>query len=117
MGIVGFPGDQRKATEAGLQTRLNGLAVDIDSVSDRCITSVDVDMSRFVVKLDDHLRELGSLAGMSGSAAYDLVEGMRPQLSGFFCEAGEHGGAHVPVRVAHADFVKADGTIDWARVS
>jgi hypothetical protein len=117
LGIVGFPGELREVTDEGLRTRLNGLAINIDSVSDRCTTSVDVDMSRFVVKLDDRLGELGTLAGMSGSAAYDLAEDTQPQLAGFLYEAGEHGGVHLPLRIMHADFLKSDGTLDWARVS
>jgi len=116
MAITGYPGDLREAVGEALRVRLNGLAITIDSVSDRVISSMDVDQTRLVVKMDEALGTLQSLAGMSGSAAYQVANGVEPRLIGFLSEAGESGGVHVPVRVTHADFLKADGTIDWNRV-
>lgn len=119
IAIVGFPGDHRKVTSggAGLQTTANGLSISIDAVSDRYIKSVDVDQTRLVVKLDAALGDLGSLAGMSGSAVYQISQDGTPRLVGFFCEAGEHGGKHVPILATHAHFFKADGHLDWSRVT
>lgn len=83
---------------------------------DRCITSSDVNRDSFVVKLSNEPGDLGSLGGMTGSETYTLAEGSEPKLIGFYYEAGEHSGTHVPLRITHADFLKADGTLDWGRV-
>jgi hypothetical protein len=117
MAITGYPGELREVGDQALKVRLNGLAITIDSVSDRVITSVDVDQTRLVVKIDQSLGTPKSLGGMSGSAAYKIANGAEPRLIGFLSEAGEFGGVHMPIRITHADFLNSDGTIDWSRVS
>jgi len=63
------------------------------------------------VKHNPHLKDLASLEGMSGSAVY-IVDEECPVVKriGFTYEAGE--GTHATIFMAHATYIRADGTLD-----
>jgi hypothetical protein len=112
VAIVGFPGEHRRVVPGGLEANIGAVCVEVSSVSERCFTLMDVAQDRVMVKMNPELDNFGSLAGMSGSAAYSFDSTGSPHLIGFLFEAGEEGGVHVPIRVAHAAFIKVDGTLD-----
>jgi hypothetical protein len=109
--LVGFPGMHREPSARGLEVRATPICDFVTSVSDRNIFLVDEDMARVAVKHNPSLKDLASLGGMSGSAVY-VVDEVRqvPQLVGFMYEAGE--GTHATVFIAHAAYMRADGTLD-----
>jgi hypothetical protein len=68
-------------------------------------------MVRVAVKHNPALNDLASLGGMSGSAVYVVDEARQVLvLVGFLYEASE--GSHATVFIAHAAYIRADGTLD-----
>jgi hypothetical protein len=109
--LVGFPGEHRDPSARGLEVRATPICDFVTSVSERNIFLVDQDIARVDVKCNPSLKDLASLGGMSGSAVY-VVDEVRqvPQLVGFLYEAGK--GTHAMVYIAHAAFLRSDGTLD-----
>ncbi|GAB4196314.1 MAG: hypothetical protein Kow00105_10450 [Phycisphaeraceae bacterium] len=109
--LAGFPGMHRDASSRGLEVRATPICDFVTSVSERNIYLVDEDLARVAVKHNPELSDLASLGGMSGSAVYVVDEDRQvPLLAGFMYEAGE--GTHASIFIAHADSIRADGTLD-----
>ncbi len=110
--LVGFPELHRKKSNRGLECRLTGICEVVTACSDRQLLIVDEDLSRRVLKSNPHLKDFGSLSGMSGCAAFSQKEGEAEwALCGFMYEASE-ASANATICINHVDFIRDDGGID-----
>lgn len=109
--MVGYPGIHREPSNRGLEVRATPICDFVTSVSDRNVYLVDEDLARVAIKCNLTLTDLTSLGGMSGSAVYIVDEERQvPKLAGFIYEAGA--GTHATIFIAHAGYIRADGTLD-----
>jgi hypothetical protein len=110
--IAGFPGDHRSQNGATAAMKINVFADLVSSVNDIAFVLADESVERVLVKIDPSLGELGHFGGMSGSPAFCFSEDGRHRLVGFLFET--HEGLNAQIRAVHADFIREDGSLDYA---
>lgn len=116
--LIGFPELHREPSARGLEARLTPVCDFITSVSDRQLMLVDENLERRVLKANPHLKDFGSLSGMSGCAVFSQTPGEAVwNLAGFMYEASASSNDHhAMICVSHADFITATGMIDRGRM-
>jgi len=88
--LVGFPGAYRDSYRGNLYFKSVCVVDLITSVSYRHIVLADENLKRIIIRHHPEFKDLGSLAGMSGSAVYVYQEESKDlRLVGFVYEAGE----------------------------
>jgi hypothetical protein len=123
---IGFPGLHRrpdiKNGQEGLVMVESFVSGRVSSVSQRHFVLADEDADRWVAQLDAEHEYEASWGGMSGGVFFKVIAENNYQLAGFMYEGGAtwNDGSTDDLRsniyVTHADFIKADGTLDHGRI-
>jgi hypothetical protein len=111
VAIVGFPGKRRGESKRGLEVRTDTLLLTVSSVSDFNFALANDGPERKAIKLCSDASNDVVYGGFSGGSTYRWDEKEKKlYLAGFLYEAID--GLDGTIRIAHADFISSDGTLD-----
>ncbi len=111
--IIGYPAEHRTGVINSISIRISPIMDFVTDVGPRRFTIADEKEEREVMLITDDFHDLNCLGGMSGSPIFRMIEDARPEFIGLFSEGGDG------IRAlfgAHADFISADGHLDYGRL-
>lgn len=112
--VVGYPGAHRRGTATAVRLRITPLSDFVTDVGPRKFTMADENAEREVLLNPEGLLLPEHFGGMSGSPAFRMREGQRPEFFGVYSTGSD--GLQGTFFLSHADFLLSDGRLDHLKI-
>lgn len=112
--VIGYPAAHRRGTSASVRLRITPISDFVTHVGPRKFTMADENAEREVLMNPEGLLVPEHFGGMSGSPAFRMREGERPEFMGIYSTGSD--GLQGTFFLSHADFLLPTGKLDHLKI-